>query len=369
MFVLGRISDIRQRQNMLQIKTTPFFVWEVFLALLVFAFVSGVRWRVGVDHQFYLDNYLKIQNFGYSVVDKEMGFEFITTLFARLNIHFSIYFGFLAFLQILFIYLTFKKERYLYSFLGIIIIFGSEYLSWMNGIRQMLAATIFVFSIQFIQKRQLLKYFIAIFIASLFHSSAILLIIFYFLPNKDFFKNKKITLLLVIASLVLGNMTFWINYLTKLTGLLEFIGYDWYSSNLEILIDDSNARNIGPRRLSMMIGPLIVIWFSDRLKISFKNTYFLAYYNLGIFGFLLYNIVSNLNHGFIRPVTYLTIFIVPISAYLLVYLKRNVSNLPFVFFISFMIILSYLPLSIIADYGKGQNDYTNYKFYWYHHDK
>src|SRR5690554_4193783 len=96
---------------------------------------------------------------------------------ARNNVHFSIYFGFLAFLQLFFIYRAFKDQRYLYPFLGIVILFGPEFLSWMNGIRQMLAATMFVFAIQFIQKRQLWKYVGTIVLASLFHTSAIVLLV------------------------------------------------------------------------------------------------------------------------------------------------------------------------------------------------
>lgn len=364
MFILGQVASLREKENLAKNKVSQFFTPEVVLMLLVFSFISGVRWNVGVDHLTYLDNYLSVQNGGFSRFEKEIGFEFITNLFAKSGIHFSVYFGFLAFIQLFFILRTFKDQRYLYPFLVIIIIFGTEYLSWMNGIRQMLAATMFVFSIQFIQKRQLFKYIVTIFIASLFHKTALILLIFYIIPQKDYFKNRTFTFLLVIISLILGSMKFWIENLTQLSYLLSFMGYEWYSDNIKILTENEEIRNIGPRRLSMMLAPIIIIWFSPKLKNAFKNTYFLAYYNFTIIGFLLYNIFANLNHGFIRPITYLTIFIVPASAFLLVYLSRNIEKKRLIFIISLLIILSYLPLSIVADSGKGKSDYSNYKFYW-----
>src|SRR5690554_284365 len=366
LYSLGYLAHIRQKNNLLLNKKTPFWTWEVALALLAFAFVAGVRWNVGVDHQSYLANYLNYQVGGEGIFDKEIGFDYITQLMARNNVHFSIYFGFLAFLQLFFIYRAFKDQRYLYPFLGIVILFGPEFLSWMNGIRQMLAATMFVFAIQFIQKRQLWKYVGTIVLASLFHTSAIVLLVFYFIPQKDYFKHRNLTIGLVIASFLLGNMSFWVEYLTQFSYLLSYIGYDWYSENIELLIDNEEIRNIGPRRLSMILTPLLVIWYSPKLKSTFKNTSFLTYYNIGIFGFLLYNVFANMNHGFIRPITYLIIFIVPITAYLLVYLRRHISKMYVMFIITLLIALSYTPLSIIADYGKGKQDFSNYEFYWYH---
>lgn len=366
LFVLGRLSEIRQKQNKLKNNTTPFWVWDVVLAFLVFAVISGIRWNVGVDHQTYLANFLNIQRGGHSLFDKEIGFELLTSLIAKSGIHFSYYFGLLAFLQMFFIYRAFKDQRYLYPFLGIIIIFGPEYLSWMNGIRQMLVATVFVFSIQFIQKRQLLKYAITILLASLMHKSALILLVFYFIPQKDYFKNRILVFSLVGASLVLGSMNFWIDNLKEVSSLLSFLGYDWYSENIVGLIEDEEIRNIGPRRLSMILISLAAIWYSPKLKKRFENTYFLTYYNIAIIGFLLYNLLANTHHGFLRPITYLTIFSIPTTAYLLVYLKSHFAKISLAFFMVLIIALSYLPMSIIADYGKGKQDYSNYKFYWYH---
>ena len=366
LFVLGRLSAIREQYNASLNKTTSFWSWDVALALLVFAFISGVRWNVGADHIAYLNNYLSFQNGGYSLFDKEIGFEFITRIFANSRIHFSYYFGFLAFLQIFFIYRAFKDERYLYPLLGIVIIFGPEYLNWMNGIRQMLAATMFVFAIEFIQKRQLIKYALIILLASLFHTSALMLLIFYFIPQKNYFGNRALTLGLFILTIYLGSNNSWINILTNLGGGLDLLGYDKISVRLDELIGNEQVRVLGPRRFVLILITVITCWYQPKLKSYFKDTYFSTYYNLMILGFLFFNLLANTHHIFIRPVAYLTIFSVPTTAFLLVYLKQNIKGRVLLFSFTLFLSLIYLPLSIIADYGKEKDDFNSYKFYWYH---
>src|SRR5690554_156007 len=366
LYSLGYLAHIRQKNNLLLNKKTPFWTWEVALALLAFAFVEGVRWNVGVDHQSYLANYLNYQVGGGGIFDKEIGFDYITQLMARNNVHFSIYFGFLAFLQLFFIYRAFKDQRYLYPFLGIVILFGPEFLSWMNGIRQMLAATMFVFAIQFIQKRQLWKYVGTIVLASLFHTSAIVLLAFYFIPQKDYFKSKWLTISLFILTIYLGLNSSWLNVLNNLGVALEFLGYTKISVRLEDLIQDEQIRAFGPRRFVLILIAIITLWYQPKLKEYFKNTYFLTYYNLMILGFLLFNLLNNTHHIFIRPLSYLTIFSIPTTAFLLFYLRKNIKKYTLTFFITLVLSLSYLLLSTYADFGKEELDFTNYKFYWHY---
>ena len=369
LFILGNISYERDKENNVKKRYTPFWTLEVFLLLVVFATLAGLRWNVGVDHLSYLNNYLTFANTGFDRFEDEPVFSFLTKILAENNIHFFYYFSIIAFLQLLFIYNTFKKEKYLYPFLGIIILFGPEFLSWMNGIRQMLAATIFFWAIQFIHKRQLYKFVLSIVVAGLIHKSAIILIVFYFIPQRDYFKSRTLTFILAGISIFLGNVDFWIENMNRFADLLVVLDYSEYSEKIGELIEDNQTRNIGPRRLSILLSALITIWFSPKLKKIFNNSYFLNYYNLAILGFLLYNLFGNLHHIFIRPISYLTIFSIASTAYLLTYLKIYFKKMSFVFFIVLFISLSYLPLSIIADDGKGIKDFTNYRFYWFHNIK
>ena len=123
----------------------PFFTWKFYSPPYICIF-SGVRWNVGVDHLSYLANYENIKAGGeFRSRGIEIGFNLISKLFASWNVHFTIYFAFWAFCQLFFIYYAFKNERYLLPYIGIVLILGPHYLNWMNGIRQTLAACIFVF--------------------------------------------------------------------------------------------------------------------------------------------------------------------------------------------------------------------------------
>jgi hypothetical protein len=365
LYIFGSTAAKRERINNRFGKLTPFWTWEVVLPLLIFAFISGIRWQVGVDHLSYLDNYLTYKNAGYFQQDKEVGFEFITKLFAKANIHFTIYFAFLAFLQLFFVFYAVKNERYLLPFLGIVILLGPHYLSWMNGIRQMLAATMFVFSIHFITQRKLLPYVITILLASTIHRSAILLIIFYFIPQLDYFKNRYINIGLVIATLIIGLSPTFINAISFFENILAFIGYDRYAERFDIMLTYEREMNLGPRRLSILFLNILNIWYAPRLKNVFKNTNYLIYFNLSFIGILLYNLFANTSHIFLRPVSYFTIFLALTTSYLLYYLKlQKKYHVTISFIIVLVFAISYTYLSVIADYGKGDMDWSNFKFFW-----
>ncbi|MEA5129358.1 MAG: EpsG family protein [Proteiniphilum sp.] len=362
LFVLGKNAEAREVYNNGLHQKTSFWTWETIVILFLFAFISGVRWNVGVDHQSYLRIYQDYITFGHSDRNLEWGFSIVTLLFAKLEIHFSIYFGFWAFLQIFFIYYALKDERYLWPFIGVIIIMGSHYLSWMNGIRQMLAACMFVYSIQFIRDRKIIPYFLIILIASLFHKSALFLIIFYFIPQKDYFKNRYINLVLCVLTLIIGLNPYWLQATSFIEIALSSLGYEGYADRLDVWIDLKREMSLGPRRISILLLNMIVIWFAPKLKVMFKNTNFLTYFNFMVIGVLLYNLFANAAHIFLRPVSYFTIFSAVTVSYLLYYLKTKAPKELYI--LIFIIAISYMVFSLIAESAKGDMDTTNYKFFW-----
>jgi hypothetical protein len=357
---LGWVSYLRVNKFNI---STSFWSWEIILAFFVFTFFSGVRWKVGVDYISYYNNYLKIAKGFNPLFIKEVGFDFITQNFARFGLHFSFYFAFFSFFQIYFIYRTFNYERYLYPFLGVLIIFGTDYLTWMNGMRQSLAATMFVFSIQYITKRDLLKYFFVIFLASLFHKSAILLLVFFYIPQKDYFKNRYINLLLVGIATYIGFSPFFLSMVEPIVLGLKVGFYQNYIDNLDYFFHEQVKKDFGPRRLILLLINCFTIWYAPKLKQTFKSTNYLIYFNFAFFGFLYFSIFANTSHIFLRFVSYFSIFSFISTSYLLYYLKRN-EGFSIRFILVFIISILYLLFSIIADYGKGKNDFTNYKFYW-----
>lgn len=365
LFALGKNSEARGNFYNKLGTQPPFWVWETVVVLFLFAFISGVRWNVGVDHLSYLRSYENIMRGGeFRESGVEFGFDYITKLFADLNIHFTIYFGFWAFLQIFFIYYALKDERYLWPFIGVVIIMGPHYLSWMNGIRQMLVACMFVYAVQFIKTRKLIPYLFIILAATLIHKSAILLLIFYIIPQKDYFKNRYINLALCVVTVIIGLNPYWLQATNFIEVTLSSIGYEGYAENLDILIDSKSEMALGPRRLSILLLNMLVIWFTPSLKSKFEDTNYLSYFNFTFLGVLLHNLFANAGHIFLRPISYFTIFLALTTSYLLYYLKlKTPKGVSIEFVLVFIVAVSYTLLSCISEYGKGDMDTANYKFF------
>lgn len=361
----GIIAAKRELINSHFQKEIPFLTWEIVLPILLFAFISGIRWKVGMDHQSYLQNYKYLLQ-GAESREFEGAFMHISKLFATMNLHFTFFFGFWAFLQIFFFYLAFKKERYLLPYIGVIIVLGGYYIGWMNGIRQTIAACMFVFSIQFINDRKPWQFFLTIFTATLFHQSAVLLFIFYFIPQRDFFKNRYINLGLLVLTVIVGTNPYWIDLLNNLEGLLNFIGYEGYADKLEYIIFElKKEMNLGPRRMSLLLLNALVIWYHPQLKGFFFKRNYQYYFNLSIIGAFLFNLLANTGNIFLRPVAYFTIFQIPVTAYLLYYLKsKKYKDLPLMYIVVFLIVISYMLVAIIADSKLGELDQTNFRFFW-----
>lgn len=366
LFALGRIAESRESYYLKRGRQLTFWTWEISGSLLVFAFISGVRWNVGADYQYYLGEFNHAQKFGETIRDYEYGFALITKSIAFLGFNYVFYFAFLAFLQLLFVYRTFNKERYLIPYVGLTVVLGFHYLTWMNGIRQMLAATIFLFSIQFIIKRKLYIYLIAILTASLIHKSSIILLLLYLIPNRDIFSNRYFTLIVSTICLYVGMDPNWISFVGgDISKVVSIIGYDGYSESIGLFVEQSNNTNFGPRMLTTYLLFIMVVFYSPNLKKYFKETNFLMYYNIYVIGFLLYWLFANSHHIFLRPITYLTICSIPVVSYLLFYLSTNLKKKIASFLIALALSTAYTPISFIADYGLGNEDYSNYKFAWF----
>jgi hypothetical protein len=188
------------------------------------------------------------------------------------------------------------------------------------------------------------------------------LIFFYFIPQKDYFKNRYINLALCVLTLIIGLSPYWLQATNFVEIALSSIGYEGYADKLDFLIDSKREMALGPRRLSILLLNMLVIWFAPKLKDVFKNTSFLAYFNFTFICILLYNLFANTASVFLRPASYFTIFLAKTTSYLLYYLKSKASKE--IYILVFIIAVSYMAFSLIAESGKGDMDTTNYKFFW-----
>lgn len=127
-----------------------------------------------------------------------------------------------------------------------------------SGIRQGLATCIFLFAIIFLERKRTLAYYALVFLAYLFHPSAIILFILPILQRIPF--NKLTILLTVVATLaaIIG-----IDYLLSLTGLTEM---DYFDYNTE-----RDSLPVGSMLNSMILLFFIVAAYRIKVNASIKD--------------------------------------------------------------------------------------------------
>lgn len=324
MVILGKISAIRDRNALLQKKAIiSFFRIEIILLLLIFSFISGIRYDVGTDHLSYLSDYKTL-----SIDRYEPIFKYFTILLRSNGFHYAFYFFLLALLQVTLLYYSFRKAKYLYPYIAFVLFFGHYYLSWMNGIRQDVAGCIFFFSTLFIYKKQLIPYLLSCIVAMGFHTSAIILVPLYWILNfkQDYFKNKKIQYcLFLFASYVALKK---IDYAEYINPIVEFFlsssgeSYSAYSMGSIAYFGELTTAGNGVVFLSQLIIDLIIIAYSTRLKQEFKKTSYILHYQLYFTGTFFQTLFIN-NLLLCRPFRYFRLFKLVMSAYLLYYLFNH----------------------------------------------
>lgn len=335
------------------------------LALLLFSFIFGIRYNVGIDYLRYLNNYETIYARRENI---EIGFNFITKIFTSLDFHFSFYFTFLAFLQVFLLFYALRNYYKIHSYLIIAFILSSTFLNFMNGIRQEIAFCFWVLAITFIVKKKIFPYLICVLLAVSFHISAVILLPFFLIyRNRNcYFENVKIQLLLLLVSLFI---MFYFNpvlqifeNLGKVSSFLG-LGYDGYirmvaSGNLKFL-EPSRERGIG--FIVILCINVILICLSPKVKEYFKSPFLFIVYDLYFIG-VLYLYLAAGSIALQRINIYFQNFYFIVGAFTLYYLAKNSSmknklihiSLLFLFFLVFFAIIIY----------RGEESGAIYSTFW-----
>lgn len=167
--------------------------YMLMLSCVVVAIITGLRdpnaWP---DASGYMENFMYNTNTlsTFSFTDRpygfvEFGFHFLGIIVKTFTENGTIYFLFIAFLSILFIYLSLEKYGF-YPLIGLAIYIG-RFMIGRNycQIRAGLAIAIVIFGTQYITKQKIWKFLLVILIAYQFHHSAILALPVYFMNKVE----------------------------------------------------------------------------------------------------------------------------------------------------------------------------------------
>lgn len=169
-----------------------------FLLLIGFAVL---RYDYGNDYRSYMYSYEAIRNHFSDPFEGEI-------LYTYLNKIVPSFYLLIAIISIFFLYVIYKlinsNLKGIYKSLALLVFLINPYLFLMNlsAIRQCIAMCLFILCLKHIQERNLIKYVAFVVVATLFHTSALVLLPVYFIVNGKPL-NKSQTVILVAGMLFL----------------------------------------------------------------------------------------------------------------------------------------------------------------------
>ena len=309
LYIIGKFTVYYDNKSLrLSGHSSRFLNWTTVFAILIFAIVCGVRYNVGVDNLMYINEYISLQQFGYFHRETfEPLFGFLANVFVDMGLHYSVFMGFWAAVQIFFVYYAMRNDKYLLPYVALFIVLGSTFLSWTNGLRQCVVGCIFIFLIEYIVQRKFWKYVIVLLICSFIHRSAIILLPFYFIFQKPIIPRRKlIWVFILIACAIIGMTPTWLGIMNNFKGILAFLDYGTYAERLSYIV--KNADEVmawGPARIGIFLLDLFAVWYYPHIKKRYKlNKRFDIYFFAFFMGVCLFNLLANTSHIFIRPISY-----------------------------------------------------------------
>ena len=250
------------------------------IPVLLFTIIFGIRYGVGVDYFAYMDIYENWNIGDLRWATDDYGFAFICDLCTRLGLSLPIFFSIFSFLQILFIYLAFRERKLVLAYSVLALFFTGIGISGFNNIiRQAVSFCIFVYALTFIEKKQVIYYFLCVLLATLFHLSAVILFPIYFLFNRgqNYFQDNKLQFIILVCCYVVS----WLGIGNLISSYVEyfasFLGYDGYFMTHFVDAKGRSAFDIVVFFVNLLLVyyyPKVVGFYEDRF---FKIIYILYF--------------------------------------------------------------------------------------------
>lgn len=329
---------------------------------VAYAVLFGMRFGVGVDYLSYKEVYETLgSHFGpvESVEKMEWGFRLFSQAMALCGVHYTFYFGLIAFIQIWLTFWAFKDKHVLYPYLVFTFMVSCcMWLTYSNGLRQILVVALWIIAIRLAIERKPWHYYALVISGLLAHNSAAILLPLYpvirYLP-RDWFRSITLQLCLLGVSLVIMKVNIVQSLFSRIDTLLQLAGYGIYAqSNQADNVETEVSIGIGFVITLFMI--VLMILYSKRMKDYFDSPLLTAYYNIFFIGVLLKyvfissNLFGRINYFFIN-----VMFIVLAS--LLHYAHREDRRL-------FYALLGLSVLSFFAVILKGSENTADFVFFF-----
>lgn len=339
---------IKILQNPKISKNSYNFLQVFMIIFLSFSYKMGIDWT---EYQVFYNNIENIDILNYKGL--EIGYTIYNLVMKKVfGFNYEIFMG-ITIGACVYILLRELKKRAINYYLAvylylIMFLFG---FCFEPVARQLIATTLFIYSLKYIEKKNIIKYILMILIASSFHKSAVILIVVYFLDKVEI-KFKTAILMLLIGIISVENLGLLLDVFSKLLPSLnkfkKYINSEIYGISKFVLKD------IFIRLIKSLIS-LYIIYFSYDF-FNKKRNYIK---NLAV----IYCIITALQSKFLilaRIASYFTFFFV-IALSSIGYLRFNQyrrvkkGSIIFLILIFFLYCMQFL-------IGLYNNDWSKYKY-------
>ena len=248
-------------------RSATMFVW---LTALLLTLVSALRWRVGTDYWSYeilYASYVKepVKEF---TVFSEPGIRTLAKFGAYVNSQMgqpadpALMFAFAALLTIPFTVWTIYRSTNAFPLAIALFILSTTWQGSFNGIRQYIACAILFWGHKYILSRRFFKYAGVILVAILFHVSAAIMLLAYWIPRREL---KPHVLLLLIVTTIIA-----ISSYSSLLEVINLVKADPVSPGGYV------SHRINPLRVAISFAPIAVYWmFSDKDRLEDRDYLYL----------------------------------------------------------------------------------------------
>jgi len=280
---------------------SEYYLLFIFINIILII-VAGAR-TVGFDYENYLDIYNTVRLSNYIENGIEIGFAYLISIFNYVGFPFFVFTCFIALISIS-LKSSFFNEYSAYPFLSLLIYFSITYLiSDMGQMRNGLALAIALWAFSDLLENKNKLFFLKIFIAFLFHSSAIIVFPVYFLLKI----NRLKPMIMVFIIMILFYFVFF-----DIKSIIVFLSEKLSFSQLEsrvalyVLTEDESAP-LGLNLslfLRLLIFTVLILYYNSGIN-QFK--YYDKFIRLYFYGICLYMIFNSVNEFAFRFSNYFKI--------------------------------------------------------------
>ncbi len=236
------------RRGILVTRPDPVFAFVIVATLIA---VAGLRYRVGTDYMAYYRTRVEDWKtvWDYLIHFREPGIRLLSRISTMISDDGAILI-FLSSAVIIGIYcLMIYRYSPMYLVSMLVFLFLGDWTGSFNGIRQYLAAAIVFAGHRYILKRRLVPYLLTVLLATLFHKSAVVMILPYFL----FARKPDATQFIILA---VGALIVRLSYeiIVDLVELFKGTIIDWTDAYM--------TRDVNPLRIVVSFVPVILFFSS-----------------------------------------------------------------------------------------------------------